>query len=386
MLKTRSIALIASATIVVSSSLGFGGGYLASQIYSTSNPSAITASQQNNPVAVTSATENALTPGSETQQLAQIPRTDSLTVAEIATLAAPSVVEIRTEVTVNGLRTRSYVAEGAGSGVIVSSDGQIVTNNHVIADATKITVVLQNGQSYAAALIATDSEADIALIKIEAAGLAAATLGNSDELTVGDLAVAIGNPLGELGGTVTDGIISALDREITLDGETMNLLQTNAAINPGNSGGGLFDSAGNLIGVVVAKSSGTGVEGLGFAIPINDVKTILTDLERYGSVQGRVKLGVTLLDINTDELVSMYRVTEQGVYILKTDTEGNAAAAGLISGDRIVSIDGKSIESSSAVSDLLKTVEAGQILKVEIIRDGQTLLIDVALQAGQPQV
>lgn len=384
MINKRNLAIMATATLFLSSTLGFTGGYLASQYYYQNQ---LLPAEQSSISGVTPALPAAVSPiSSDSKHLAQTASQGGMSVAEIANLAAPSVVEIRTEVAVSGLRSRSFVTEGAGSGVIVSADGKIVTNNHVIEGAQKISVILKDGSNYAATLIATDAESDVALIKIEATGLAPAMLGDSSSLAVGDLAVAIGNPLGELGGTVTDGIISALDREITLDGETMNLLQTNAAINPGNSGGGLFNASGQLIGIVVAKSSGTGVEGLGFAIPINDVKTIMTDLERYGAVQGRVKLGVTLLDINSDELVSMYRVSEQGVYILKVDDNGNAARAGLASGDRIAAIDGQAVTETADVADVLKQAKAGQTLSVEIIRDGKTQTLDIALQASQPQV
>lgn len=396
MITNRQLALFASATILLSSSLGFGGGILASKYFAVV-PAATAQSTLNTKNQADAAAQDliadpatqsafnqaaAANPAAPTSE----PRSGQLSVAEIAAIAAPSVVEIRTEVTVSGLRSRSYMAEGAGSGVLVTADGEIVTNNHVIDGAQTITVYLQNGQSYPATLVATDPETDIALIKIEASGLIAATLGDSDQLQVGDLAVAIGNPLGELGGTVTDGIISALDREITLDNETMNLMQTNAAINPGNSGGGLFDEAGNLIGIVVAKSSGTGVEGLGFAIPINDVKTVMNDLTRFGAVQGRIRLGITLVDINTDDLLALYRVTEQGVYILKVDESGNAARAGLQSGDRIVAINGQVVSASAEIGRFLKTVEPGSQINIEVIRENRTLTISVEMQASGPQV
>ncbi|WP_286172701.1 trypsin-like peptidase domain-containing protein [Acetanaerobacterium sp. MSJ-12] len=208
---------------------------------------------------------------------------NSGTVSAVAAKAAPSVVAITTE-TMQGYygRVQQSVATGAGSGVILTADGYIATNNHVISGASKITVTLSDGTQYPATLVGTDAQNDLAVIKIEASGLQAAVLGSSSSLQVGDLAVAIGNPLGELGGTVTDGIISALDRNITVDGETMTLLQISAAVNPGNSGGGLFDKNGELVGIVNAKSSGTGIEGLGFAIPIDTAKPILEKLMAGG--------------------------------------------------------------------------------------------------------
>ena len=181
----------------------------------------------------------------------------SLTVSEIVEKSADSVVEIVTESVATDSWMMQYITEGAGSGVIIDSDGYIMTNNHVISGARKITVTLRNGDEYEAKLVGTDSTNDVAVIKINPDGkeLTAATYGNSDQLVVGEMAVAIGNPLGQLGGTVSTGIVSALNRDITIDGQEMNLLQTDASINPGNSGGGLFNQYGQLIGLVVAKSS-----------------------------------------------------------------------------------------------------------------------------------
>ncbi|MBQ0079432.1 MAG: trypsin-like peptidase domain-containing protein, partial [Eubacterium sp.] len=193
----------------------------------------------------------------------------AMSISQITEKTQKSVVEIRTESVASDSWMREYVTQGAGSGVIISSDGYIMTNNHVIDGARKITVTTIDEKSYSAKLVGTDPRNDVAVLKIKAEGLEAATYGNSDQLQVGDLAVAIGNPLGELGGTVTSGIISSLDRQLSIDGKSMNLLQTDASINPGNSGGGLFNDDGQLIGLVVAKSSGSDVEGLGFAIPIN---------------------------------------------------------------------------------------------------------------------
>ena len=176
-------------------------------------------------------------------------------------------VAITTESVATDSWLRQYVTEGAGSGVIISEDGYIVTNNHVIDGASNIKVTLNDGTQVAAELISTDAQTDLAVIKIDKAGLPPVAFGDSAALNVGDLAVAIGNPLGTLAGSATEGIISGLEREITIDGRTMKLIQTSAAINPGNSGGGLFDQYGNLIGIVVAKSAGSEVEGLGFVIP-----------------------------------------------------------------------------------------------------------------------
>ncbi|MEG2489159.1 MAG: trypsin-like peptidase domain-containing protein, partial [Anaerorhabdus sp.] len=265
------------AAALVGGTFGFGGGYLALQMY----PQSVIVQNTNTN---SSLNNTALS-------------SDNLSLQDIIQKAQPSVVEIRTETVSNNFLLQEYVSEGAGSGVIITSDGYIVTNNHVIDNASTINVTLSDGTSYPATLIGKDAATDLAVIKIEATNLTMAVLGNSDGISVGDTVVAIGNPLGRLGGSATDGIISALDREITIDNETMTLLQTNAAVNPGNSGGGLFNSRGELIGIVNAKSSGSDIEGLGFAIPVNDVKTVAEQLINDGYVSNRASMGVYLSEV-----------------------------------------------------------------------------------------
>lgn len=208
----------------------------------------------------------------------KIVNTNSTGVEAVVETAASSVVEITTVITSRDMFGRQVQSEGAGSGVILTSDGYIVTNYHVIEGATSVTVRLTDGTTYDATVVGSDEDEDIAVLKIDATGLTAVTFADSDAIQVGEQAVAIGNPLGTLGGTVTEGIISAKDREITINDVTMTLLQTSAAVNSGNSGGGLFDSTGHLIGIVNAKSSGTTVEGLGFAIPSNTVKEVIESI------------------------------------------------------------------------------------------------------------
>ncbi|MCF0260025.1 MAG: trypsin-like peptidase domain-containing protein, partial [Erysipelotrichaceae bacterium] len=262
------------------------------------------------------------------------PVTTSVEVKDVSSVVekvSPSVVEITTEVVSNGNSMfGQYVASGAGSGVILSEDGYIVTNNHVIENASNIQVKTPDGQSYTAKLVGTDPQTDIAVIKVDAAGLTPAAIGNSDNIQVGQAAIAIGNPLGSLGGTVTTGIISAVGREITVEGETMTLLQTDAAINSGNSGGGLFDASGNLIGIVNAKQAATGIEGLGFAIPISDVTQVISDLVDHGTVTSRPLLNVTLQDVPEGYSTRL----EPGVYIYQVNEGGAAAQAGLKTGDK----------------------------------------------------
>lgn len=324
------------------------------------------------------------------------------TIRSVASMTMDSVVEITTETVTTGNFLGQYVATGAGSGVIVREDGLIVTNNHVIDGASTIIVRLRSGEEYEATLLGTDAESDIALLRIDATDLSAAVMGDSSSMLVGDEVIAIGNPLGSLGGTVTNGIISALERQITIDGETMTLLQTNAAINPGNSGGGLFNMAGELIGVVNAKSSGEDIEGLGFAIPINTAKPIMEDLLNYGYVRGKVKLGVTLLDIYSDSYVRYYGVPVQGTYVSEVTENGDAAKAGLQSGDRILSVNGTAIDSSVDVSDAVKDSSVGDKIVLRIERytyrgngmwnssyDTQELTIEITLTeytSGSPLI
>ncbi len=303
-----------------------------------------------------------------------------MSVEQVAALNQPSVVEIKTEKVTNSSFLQQYVQTGAGSGVIISEDGYLITNNHVINGASTIQVRTSDGTTYDAVLVGTDSKTDVAVLKINASGLRPVTFGDSDNLNIGETAVAIGNPLGELGGTVTNGIISAKDRSITLDNQQMTLLQTNAAINPGNSGGGLFNSRGELIGMVVAKSSGSDVEGLGFAIPSNLVSKIAQELIANGYVTGRPALGVTVLSIENAQTAIQYGVSSLGVYI--TDIESGSAAdkAGLQAGDRIISINNLVVESFADLSAALDNYAVGDTVEIMVSRGGSTVTVSLTLQ------
>ena len=257
------VASVMVVGILASGVLGFGGGWLASSL----GESGVIPTSDGLTIQKVVNTAEGTTQSSEGE----------MTTAQIVEATADSVVEITTEVVKTGSFSQQYIESGAGSGVIISENGYILTNNHVIDGASKITVTLKDGTSYDATLVGTaESVLDVALLKIDASGLNPVVMGDSDALQVGEKAVVVGNPLGQLGGTVTDGIVSALNRDISIDGVTMNLLQTNAAINPGNSGGGMFNGKGELVGLIVAKSTGMEVEGLGFAIPINQITDILT--------------------------------------------------------------------------------------------------------------
>jgi len=296
------------------------------------------------------------------------------TVAETASIIRQSVVEISTETVATNFRMRQYITGGAGSGVIISSDGYIVTNHHVINNARSITVTLTNGRRYPAVLVGSDSRTDLAVVKIEADDLAPAVFGDSSTLVVGELAIAVGNPLGELGGSVTSGIISALDRAIFIDGETMSLLQTDAAVNPGNSGGGLFNIEGKLIGIVNAKSTGANIEGIGFAIPINSARPIVNDLIEHGYVRGRIDTGLSLVEISSVQMALWHRVNSLGLYITMSSNPE------LQNADRIISVNGNSIASEACFTAALSSYNIGDTVTITVERGGTEISVQIVLQ------
>lgn len=300
--------------------------------------------------------------------------------AAIAAAVKDTVVEISTEMAAGSSFFQQFIQSGAGSGVIISDDGYIITNNHVIEGATKITVRLTSGDEYAAELIGTDAQADIAVIKIDVANkLTYAVIGNSENLLVGEEVLAIGNPLGELGGSVTNGIISALDRELTIDGQTMRLLQTNAAINPGNSGGGLFNMKGELVAIVNAKSSGTGIEGLGFAIPINYAYEIATELLTNGYVSGRPALGISYIEITNYMDLMRYGVNAYGIYVY------DGGETPLQNGDRIISFGEYEISDSASLRNAIGQFKVGDKVELMVARNGKFTKLTVTLIESKPE-
>ena len=316
-------------------------------------------------------------PGAQTANTA-LSSDGGMTYAQVAAKVKPSVVEITTEQTVNGSYFSQYVQSGAGSGVLITTDGYIITNNHVIEGATRITVRLTSGDEYEAKLIGTDSQEDIAVIKIEETDLPCATLGDSTKLAVGDEVLAVGNPLGSLGGSVTNGIISALDREIIVSGQSMTLLQTNAAINPGNSGGGLFNMRGELIAIVNAKAAGSDIEGLGFAIPINTAYTIATELMTNGYVSGRPAIGISYIEIDDYMDLMRYRVNSYGIYVY------DGGETGLQNGDRIVRFGDYEVSNSATLKSALQSYKVGDKVTITVIRSGKYAEIDVTLIEDKP--
>ena len=357
--------LAAVALVLVCALAGVGGGVLgAALMRSTSGPVVYKAVQSDGS---TSASTTAASG-------------DALTIAQIAEKVKPSVVEVTTSsVQTNGIFAQ-YVTEGAGSGVIISEDGYILTNNHVIEGQSSIKVTTSDGQEYDATVVGTDDKTDIAVLKIEASGLTPAVIGDSDSLVVGETAVAVGNPLGELGGTVTDGIISALDREVTVEGKNMTLLQTSAAVSPGNSGGGLFNEKGELVGIVNAKSGGDNVEGIGFAVPINTAMEVAEQLIVNGYVSGRPAMGIQVIAIADLQTAMQAGVSQLGVYVQSVDPGSAAEQAGLQVGDLFVSVDGTAVSTTSDVTAVLDEHQVGDVIEVQVVRDKQVLSLNVTLQ------
>ena len=342
---------------------------------------------------------------------------DSLTIPEIAKKCGTSVVAIETETKVvyntydnnyynpfggmfgygygygygnRGGRggTQEYTQTAAGSGIIISEDGYVLTNNHVISGADKITVYVNSGdgseeQSYEATLVGSSESNDIAVLKIDATGLNAAAFGDSDQIEVGELAVAIGNPMGQVHGSVTAGIISAVEQELTIDDVTINAIQTDAAINPGNSGGALFDSYGNVIGIVYAKSSSVSIEGIGYAIPVNNIKDLVAQMiNDPDSVKDQTKgsqimLGITIRDI-TEDMSKQYSMPV-GVYITEGSSMSAAERAGLQKGDIITEFAGETVTSADDLNAIKAKQTSGDTVSVKIDRNGKEMTLDLVI-------
>ena len=360
--------------LVLAAVMGFAGGYVGSQM----NGSKVVI-QQVAPSGTSSSS------GSDSSITSASASGSSLTTEQVADLVSPSVVVITTEQVVYSQWSwygQNQVESGAGSGVIISSDGYILTCAHVVDGASNITVTI-NDKDYTATLVGEDTTSDIAVIKIDANGLTPATVGDSDSLKVGQNVMAVGNPLGELGGTVTGGMISALNRSVTIQGtnstNTMSLIQMDASVSPGNSGGGLFNMNGELVGIVNAKSSSSDAEGLGFAIPINDAIKVAQELLENGYVTGRPYLGVTYLAVTDAQTAQQLGVNAYGVYIVDVTKGGPADQAGLKVGDRIVSVDDSEIAAKDDLGTLMQNHSAGDTLSITVARDGQMQTVNVTL-------
>ena len=360
--------------LVLAAVMGFAGGYVGSQM----NGSKVVIQQ----VAPSSSSSSS---GSDSSITSASASGSSLTTEQVADLVSPSVVVITTEQVVYSQWSwygQSQVESGAGSGVIISSDGYILTCDHVVSGASNITVTIGD-KDYTATVVGEDSTSDIAVIKIDADGLTPAIVGDSDKLAVGDNVLAVGNPLGELGGTVTSGIVSALNRSVSIQSSssvnTMSLIQMDASVSPGNSGGGLFNMNGELVGIVNAKSSDSDAEGLGFAIPVNDAVKVAQELLENGYVTGRPYLGISYYAVTDAQTAAQLGVNAYGVYIVEVVKGGPADKAGLQAGDRIVSVDGSEVATQSDLGTLMQDHKAGDTIEITVARGGQMQTVNVTL-------
>ena len=316
----------------------------------------------------------------------------ALTIPQIAEKVGPSVVGVINKTTVKAERFwnpfdgRYYyssdpskdgetVEQGSGSGIIISEDGYIVTNQHVIDSASEVSVILNTGEEYTAEVIGQDTKTDLAVLKIDAdVSITPAALGSSSNVQVGELAVAIGNPMGmEFSGSVTAGIVSAINRTMTIDERTYNLIQTDAAINGGNSGGALINQYGEVIGINSVKLSSTGVEGMGFAIAIDEAKPVIDDLMSAGYVTGRPLVGINI------------QPTRYGLFIASVQEGSGAEAAGLKEGDQILTVDDTEVSSTDEINEIRDTKKPGDVMKFKIVRSGNVMEINVTLSENSQQ-
>ena len=310
----------------------------------------------------------------------------NITPGEVYALACQQVVGVTTEITVKNYFGQTSSSAVAGTGFVISEDGYILTNNHVVSYAVEggyeVTVVTYDGTSYKAEIVGADEGNDIAVLKIDAKGLNPVTFADSDSIAVGDTVYAVGNPLGELDFTMTQGLVSALDRTITTEENyvPINMFQIDAAVNPGNSGGPVYNAAGQVIGVVTAKSSATGVEGLGFAVPANDAVNIANELMENGFVISRVQLGITTRTLSYS--AARYYGQAVGVYVVAVNEGSCAEKAGLKPGDIIAGVAGKDTPTYEALKTVLRGYAPGDEVELTIFRNDSEHTLTVTLDAA----
>lgn len=313
-------------------------------------------------------------------ELAETDGKKELSVEEIAKHTGPSIVGISCTTVVQSY-FGAQQSQSSGSGIIIDANGHIVTNYHVIEGASTIKVKLNSGNEYDATIVGGDEKTDIAVIKISTKEeLHVATIGNSDEVEVGSLAVAIGNPLAsELFGTVTAGVISGVNRTITVGQREMNLIQTDAAISPGNSGGALINKYGEVIGINSVKLVDDAAEGLGFAIPMNEAVPIMQDLMQYGYVKGRPMIGVSVREITKELAYYNNLLIDYGLYVMSV-TDGSAAhSAGITRGDIIIKFDGQKVTTSTELNKIRDKHKAGDRVAMTIMRGNRELTLSLIL-------
>lgn len=320
---------------------------------------------------------------------ASVDTSKELTTAEIYAKYVNSCVGITVDIVSTNVFGQTVTGAAAGSGFVITEDGYILTNYHVIDGANSIKVTFDNGKEYTATYVGGEEKNDIAVIKVDATGLTPVVIGKSSDMLVGEQVTTIGNPLGELTFSESTGIISALDRSITMsDGRQMNMIQTDCAINSGNSGGPLFNSHGEVIGIVSAKyssgsnSSSASVEGLGFAIPMDDVASMVSDLVKNGYVTGKPIMGIIVTDV--DQNVTSYGVP-QGAIIRVVTPDLCGAKAGLQAGDIVTKIDNTDVTSASDLTSAIGNYKPGDKVTLTIFRSGETKTVEVTLEESTPE-
>ena len=321
----------------------------------------------------------------------QAKKVDGQTKMDPATVYASvvnSAVSINCSATSTNIFGQQTQTASSGSGFIITEDGYVVTNYHVVSGASSVQVTLYNGDTYDATVIGGDSDYDVAVLKINASGLQPVTLGESADVNVGDTVLAIGNPLGELTFSMSQGIVSSCDRAINVDGTPFNMIQVDCSINPGNSGGPLMNLYGEVVGIVSAKYStysSTTVEGLGFAIPIDDVKSIITDIMENGAVTGKAYMAVTVGTMNS-QMAAQYSIDiDQGVFVYSVVKGGAGDKAGLRLGDVITKMGDTALTSRQDLSAALKSYRAGDTATLTVFRDGSYITTDITFDQ-QPQI
>ena len=365
----RVVALILSCA-VISAACGFGGAILAQNSSRTGK----TTVQQSNSTAATVSVKKV-----DGQTL--------MTPSEVYASTVNSVASINCSAVSTNIFGQQTESASSGSGFIYTADGYIVTNQHVVANASSINVTLYNGDTYPATLVGSDSDYDVAVLKIDAKDLPAVTLGSSTDVNVGDTVLAIGNPLGELTFSMSQGIVSCVNRAINVEGTPFNMIQVDASINPGNSGGPLMNLYGEVVGIVSAKYSSyadTTVEGLGFAIPINDVQSIIKDIIENGSVGNKAYMAITAGTM-TQQMAAQYKINAtEGVFVYSVEDGGAGDKAGLKLGDVITKLNDTQITSMEDLSAAKKCFKGGDTVTLTVLRDGKEITTQLTFDA-QPQ-
>lgn len=362
-----------AAFVLIAALLVFASGYLGMRLYMNTHVPYVPQAEAETPEPAFAWQQIVPPlPAQEAEPIFTVPPGRQLALPDLFDGANPAVVAIATEVTGRNVFGRTVTLPASGSGFLISSDGYIVTNDHVIENATSITILMYDGRRFPARVVGRAPSSDIAVIKIEGQGFAHLAFGNSDIIRVGEQVAAIGNPLGELANSMTVGHISAISRDINIDGDSHVMIQTDAAINRGNSGGPLLNLYGEVIGVVSAKSMGMGIEGLGFAIPSNYTAKIVQDLIEYGFVRGRAILGI------------LVNVQGESVVVANIGPDSAADRSGMQIGDVIISMDGKRISSFEDLRAVLDNASPGDTVRITLMRRDSEINVTAVLDEFRP--